>query len=273
VRILTYNVHSCIGTDGRCDPSRIIDVIAACAPDVVCLQELDVGRSKTGGVDQAHLIGRGLGMEMHFHAAVRVMEEQFGDAILTSLPCRLVRAGPLPGLSGMPLGRWGETRGALWAAVEADGATVQVVNTHLGLRPREQMVQMPALVGPEWLGHPDCIDPAILAGDFNAFPGTRAYRYLASLLDDAQCAPAVRQPRATFPGRAPMIRIDHVFSRGPVEVLSAQVVRTQLSRVASDHLPLLVDIRVPAMRGQLAEQDDPRSAKAEAREHPQPVSR
>ena len=272
MRILTYNVHSCIGTDGRCVPERIVDVIAACAPDVVCLQELDVGRMKTGGIDQAHVIGRSLGMEMHFHAAVRVMEEQFGDAILTSLPSQLVRAGPLPGLSGMPLGRWGETRGALWAAIDIGGATVQVFNTHLGLRPREQMVQMPALAGPEWLGHPDCVDPVLLAGDFNAFPGTRAYRYLASFLDDAQMAPAVRQPRATFPGRAPIIRIDHVFSRGSVEIVSAQVIRTRLSRVASDHLPLLVEVRVPAAQTDLSDRDKRRPA-AEPRERPQPAGR
>lgn len=273
MRILTYNVHSCIGTDGRCEPARIVDVIAACAPDVVCLQELDVGRSKTGGIDQAHLIGRGLGMELHFNAAVRVMEEQFGDAILTSLPSRLVRAGPLPGLSGMPLGRWGETRGALWAAIDLGGATVQVVNTHLGLRPREQMVQMPALAGPDWLGHPDCRDPALLVGDFNAFPGTRAYRYLASFLDDAQCAPAVVQPRATFPGRAPIIRIDHVFSRGPVEIVSAHVVRTRLSRVASDHLPLLVELRVPGAQARTAERDRRQASPMRSTERPQPTSR
>ncbi|MGE4220171.1 MAG: endonuclease/exonuclease/phosphatase family protein [Alphaproteobacteria bacterium] len=268
MRILTYNVHSCIGTDGRCSPERIVDVIAACEPDVVCLQELDVGRAKTGGVDQAHLIGRGLGMEMHFHAAVRVMEEQFGDAILTSLPSRLVRAGPLPGLSGMPLGRWGETRGALWADIDTGGAHVQVINTHLGLRPREQMVQMPALAGPDWLGHPDCIDPVLLAGDFNAFPGTRAYRYLASFLDDTQCAPAVRQPRATFPGRAPMIRIDHVFSRGPIEVVSAHVVRTRLSRVASDHLPLLVEVRIPPAQAIVSGRDSHRTSDTDLGERP-----
>ena len=67
-RILTYNVHRCIGMDGHLSPQRIANVIAPCRPDIVCLQELDVGRVRTRGVDQAHAIARELGMHMLFHA-------------------------------------------------------------------------------------------------------------------------------------------------------------------------------------------------------------
>ena len=91
-RILTYNVHRCLGTDGRLSPSRIADVIAAYEPDVVALQELDVGRSRTGGVDQAHAIARAIGMHVHFHASLTVLEEKYGNAILTHRPSELVKA-------------------------------------------------------------------------------------------------------------------------------------------------------------------------------------
>src|ERR671910_2892610 len=93
-RILTYNVHRCMGVDGRLSPARIAEVIASCNPDIVALQELDVGRVRTGGVDQAHAIAEELGMQMHFHPAFQVMEEAFGDAILTTRPSKLVKAGP-----------------------------------------------------------------------------------------------------------------------------------------------------------------------------------
>src|SRR5580693_9261607 len=93
VRILTYNVHRCVGADRRLD---VADVIAAQAPDIVALQELDVGRARTGGVDQAHRLAQRLGMAFHFNAAFQVEEELYGDAILTTLPERLVKAGPLP---------------------------------------------------------------------------------------------------------------------------------------------------------------------------------
>ena len=95
LRIMTYNVHRCVGADGRADPRRIAEVIAACQPDMVALQELDVGRLRTGGIDQAHAIAHLLGMSFHFHPALQVEEELYGDAILSALPMRLVKAGPL----------------------------------------------------------------------------------------------------------------------------------------------------------------------------------
>ena len=129
-RILTYNVHRCLGTDRRLDVGRIADVIAARQPDIVALQEVDVGRARSGGVDQAHAIAERLGMAFRFHAALTVEEERYGSAILTALPERLIKAGPLPGYPRLP---GLEPRGALWVAVDVDGVELQVINTHLGL--------------------------------------------------------------------------------------------------------------------------------------------
>jgi len=241
LRIMTYNVHRCLGTDGRLSPRRIAEVIALLEPDVVALQELDVGRIRTGGVDQAHEIALQLGMSFHFNPALRVMEELYGDAILTALPCSLVRAGPLPGLPGI---RELEPRGALWAAVDVGGVTLQVINTHLGLVARERQAQVEALLGPDWLGHPGCRDPMILIGDFNALPRSRAYQRLARHLTDAQRVRANPRPRPTFPARLPVFRIDHAFLGCGVEVIATAVPRTPLSRVASDHLPLVLDLRI-----------------------------
>jgi endonuclease/exonuclease/phosphatase family metal-dependent hydrolase len=247
-RILTYNVHRCMGVDGRLSPARIAEVIAACNPDIVALQELDVGRVRTGGVDQAHAIAEELGMQMHFHPAFRVMEEAYGDAILTARPSRLVKAGPLPGWGR---GAFVEPRGALWASVAVGGAEVQVINTHLGLRGPERLLQIEALLGPDWFCHPACRDPVILAGDFNAIPRSRVYRRLSSHLRDAQTAPHAPRPRPTYPGRAPLLRVDHVFVSRSIEVLRAETVRTPLARVASDHLPLLIEFRPAAVRSGL----------------------
>lgn len=234
-------MHRCLGTDGRLSPARIAEVIASCEPDIVALQELDVGRLRTGGVDQAYAIAQELGMAFHFHPALRVMEELYGDAILTARPSRLVRTGPLPGLAGV---RHLEPRGALWAAIDVGGVDLQVINTHLGLVARERLAQVDTLLGPEWLGHPDCRDPMILLGDFNVVPRSRTYRRLARRLTDAQCAPRARRPRGTYPVRLPLLRIDHVFVGSAIEVLNVEVPRTPLTRVASDHLPLVVDLRI-----------------------------
>ena len=81
IRVMSYNVHRCVGTDRVLSPERIAQVIAACKPDIVSLQELDVRRARTGGVDQASEIAHMLGMQMHFHPAYQVQDEHFGDAI------------------------------------------------------------------------------------------------------------------------------------------------------------------------------------------------
>ena len=237
LRIMTYNVHRCVGADGRADPRRIADVIAACQPDMVALQELDVGRLRTGGIDQAHAIAHPLGMRVHFHPALQVEEELYGDAILTALPMRLMKAGPLPGSVGF------EPRGALWAAIEANDTEIQIINTHLGLPAYERMAQARALLGKNWLGHPECRDPVILLGDFNARRRSVVYRMFTAKLRDAQLV-LHKRARRTFPARVPMLRIDHIFCSGSVDVLGVEVPRSQLVCTASDHLPLVMDFRI-----------------------------
>jgi endonuclease/exonuclease/phosphatase family metal-dependent hydrolase len=237
---MTYNVHRCLGVDGRLDVGRIAAVIAADAPDIVALQELDVGRARTGGVDQAHEIAQRLGMVSRFNASLSVEDELYGDAILTALPERLIKAGALPGYHPLPQL---EPRGAVWATVEADGAAVQVVNTHLGLLAREQGAQVEALLGRAWLGARGVGEAVILLGDFNATSGSAPYRRITSKLRDAQkLLPGRSLP--TFPSMFPMLRIDHMFVGRRIQVRRMWTSTSPLARTASDHLPLIADFSV-----------------------------
>jgi endonuclease/exonuclease/phosphatase family metal-dependent hydrolase len=236
VRILTYNVHRCVGTDRKLDVARVADVIAAQTPDIVALQELDVGRARTGGVDQAHRLAHLLGMAFHFNAAVQVEEELYGDAILTTLPERLVKAGPIP---AHPRFHRLEPRGALWVAVTVGLAELQVINTHLGLVPREQRRQAVALAGEAWLGAAQ--RPLILVGDMNATPRAVAYRTLASRLTESRRATRRSRRTPTFPSTFPVLAIDHVFVSEGVRVEAVRTPLDPIARLASDHLPLVVD--------------------------------
>ena len=236
VRILTYNVHRCVGTDRRLDVARVAEVIAAQSPDIVALQELDVGRARTGGVDQAHRLAQRLGMAFHFNAAFRVEEELYGDAILTTLPERLVKAGPIP---THPRFSRLEPRGAVWIAVSLAGGELQVINTHLGLVPREQRAQAAALAGDSWLG--GAARPLILVGDMNATARAGAYRIFASRLMESRRAARLSRPAPTFPSTFPVLAIDHVFVSEGVAVEAVRTPLDPLSRLASDHLPLVVD--------------------------------
>jgi endonuclease/exonuclease/phosphatase family metal-dependent hydrolase len=242
-RIMTYNVHRCVGVDGRLDVARVAAVIAQCRPDIVALQELDVGRRRTGAVDQAHAIAHRLGMSFHFHAALRVEEEHYGDAILAASPLTVIKAAPLP---GSPALRALEPRGALWLELEAEGRRLQVLTTHLGLVPHEQRAQAAALVGPDWIGGDRRLDPLIVLGDFNATPHAAVYRTLARTLADARQVCRERRAGPTFPSRFPMLSIDHVFVSPDIEVVSVEAFTAPLARSASDHLPLVVDFRFRA---------------------------
>ncbi len=243
---MTYNVHSCVGADRRCDVARVAAVIAHEKPDIVALQELDVGRSRTGGVDQAHQIAARLGMGFYFHPTVQVAEERYGDALLTALPMTVVRSAPLPTLKRV---RGLEPRGAIWARIDCEGGALNVLNTHLGLVPLEQKGQTACLLGKDWLAHPDCTDPVLMLGDFNATSRYACYGQLTGRLRDAQRALQQQQGRAgraipTFPSRFPVLRIDHVFVSKGIEVLDVRVPDGPQARAASDHLPLVVDIRL-----------------------------
>ena len=240
-RIVTYNVHRCVGNDRQLDVARVADVLARLEPDIVALQELDVGRARTNHVDQATEIAERLEMACRFHPAMRVEEELYGDAILTAYPERLIQTGPLPGHPRLPQL---EPRGALWLEVEIEGVPVQVINTHLGLLPGERLAQAEALLGSEWLRGYHCRGPVILLGDFNAGPSSRAYRLLASRFRDAQGVVRPTRRQATFPTRAPFRCIDHVFVSPGITIRRSLVPRTPLTRLASDHLPLIVEVEL-----------------------------
>ena len=246
LRVMTYNVHSCMGMDGKLDAERIARVIARARPDVVALQELDVGRTRSHGMDQAQQIAQCLGMEFQFHPAVHLEGERYGDAILTHLPHRLVKTGPLPGLAGKP---YIEPRGALWIAVDVHGREIQIINTHLGLNRRERKVQVDTLLSSDWLAHAQCHEPVILCGDFNALPASLVCRRLSGRLKDVQVEARNHRPRSTFSGRVPAMRIDHIFISSGLEVTGIEVPGSELDRLASDHLPLVAEVVLQKSQG------------------------
>ena len=236
LRVVTYNVHRCVGRDGVLAPDRIATAIGQLNPDIVALQELDVNRPRTGHADQASLIANALGMSWFFYPAFELKDEHFGNAILSRLPMNLVRAAHLPRLAGRVVR---ERRAALWVTLDWCGQTMQFVTTHLGLLGRERVLQVDALLSEEWLAHPNCRPPYILAGDLNALPGTRAYRRLRRTLRDP--FPWGGWPPGTFPSSYPLLRIDHVLLSSGWTVHRMEVPRNRLTRLASDHLPLLVE--------------------------------
>jgi endonuclease/exonuclease/phosphatase family metal-dependent hydrolase len=239
-RVATYNVHGCRGMDRCRSEKRIADVIAALGVDVIGLQELDLNRQRSAGVDQAGVIASELGWQRFFHPALTEGDEHFGNAILSRLPMRLRQAQELPSVMTRVCP---ETRAAIWVEIETASGPVQVINTHLGLGRRERSMQAELLAGPEWLGRIGPGEPLILMGDFNSLPNSPPFRLLARQLRDIRTLVSPSPRLRTFPTRYPLLAVDHLFVNDRLTVDSVTVVRNAETRIASDHFPLVAGLR------------------------------
>lgn len=244
VRLMTYNVHGCGGVDGRVSPRRVARVIAAQTPDLIALQEIDLGRRRSRTEDQAEIIARQLGLHVVFCPTITRGQEHYGHALLSRWPIEIVKRALLP---HNPTGWWKEPRSALWARVLVNDTRINLVTTHLGLGPHERWLQMQMLLSKDWLGGLSDDELILLCGDFNLTPGSRPYRLAATRLRDVQAVCAGHRPVSTFTSMRPFLRLDHIFTSSRFAVERVFVPRNELTRVASDHLPLIADlVFVPA---------------------------
>lgn len=237
LRVVTYNVHGCVGQDGVVSESRVAEVLAEIDADVAVLQELDVGRPRSQRGHQPERIASALSMHFLFCAAVEQDEERYGHAIISRWPLKLVRSAPLPQV------RWphhAEPRSALWAEIAVASLHVQIMGTHLSLWPLDRLVQASALLGRDWMGSADWRGPRVLCGDLNVGGASWTYHRLRQSMRDAQSV--LPRARSTYPAKRPMFRLDHVFASEELRVEKAGVVATTLAKVASDHLPLVADL-------------------------------
>lgn len=239
LRVATYNVHGCVGTDRQRSEPRIAAVIAELEVDVIGLQELDLNRPRSARVDQAEIIAAELGWHRHFHAAVRSADGDYGHAILSRYPLSVRRTACLPGVAPFFCR---ETRAAIGMDVATDFGRVRVINTHLGLGRRERLLQAKFLTSVEWLEADADGAPVILLGDFNSLPGSRAHQTLTRHLRDVRRLIRPAPPCRTFPTAFPALAVDHIFVSADLQPLSLKVHRTSLSRVASDHFPLIAEL-------------------------------
>ena len=229
LRVMTYNIRHGLGADGRVDIGRIADVIASYEPHVVGLQEVDVNKPRSGLVNQADELAQRLGMTASFHACIVDEDERYGIATLSRLPIVETRHVELP---VQPKLRRSEPRCALVTrlAWPDETATLDVVNTHLSTLFRERGPQTEQLACSLGDSH------TIIFGDFNCTPWSPAYKTLCCGFHSA-----TRFAR-TWPAPLPIAPIDHILVRGLV-VERAGTWTAKPARVASDHLPLVAELR------------------------------
>ena len=239
LRVATYNVHGCVGIDCQRSEARIAEVIAQLSVDIIGLQELDLSRTRSAGVDQTGMIAERLGWHSHFHPAMRRGDEHYGHAILSRYPLTFRRAAELPGTAPFFCR---ENRAAVGMDVETNLGTVHVINTHLGLGWRERLLQAQVLTKSDWHAAIAGDAPLILLGDLNSLPGSGPYRALTRYLRDIRELVPRTRPVRTFPTWFPALAVDHIFVNAALQPLSLTVHRSAVARIASDHFPLVAEL-------------------------------
>lgn len=238
--IVSYNVHKCIGgIDRRYDPGRTAAVIAHHAPDLVLLQEVAQNGARFRGERQVDLLATALGLpHVTYFVNVRFGPQrgEYGNAILSRYPITSTENVDLT-IGGK------KARSVLHACLrlalpDNHSRTLHVFNLHLGLSGPERREQLRRFLACKPFAGLDHRTPVLVAGDFNDVWGR-----LGKLLVPAGFRGPAR-PLRTFPAYAPLRALDSFHVRGEVEVLELQRSRLQLAKAASDHLPLVAQLRV-----------------------------
>jgi endonuclease/exonuclease/phosphatase family metal-dependent hydrolase len=232
LRIATYNIHRCRGLDGRTRPERIIGVLKSVDADVIALQEV-VGSGPHGG-GQAEEIGAALGMGWIMSSARLLRGHQFGNMVLSRFP---ITGHVEHDLSWKTC----ESRRLLRVDVGVNSATLHVYNVHLGtalLERRHQAERLASIVTDKHIP-----GPKIVLGDFNEWMKGLVTSTLSARLNSVDLRNFLRR-RRTYPGVFPLLHLDHIYYAGHLEIVGIELPRTRLSLVASDHLPLVADVKV-----------------------------
>ncbi len=232
LRVASYNVHKCVGTDRRFDPARVAHVVGELGADLVALQEVDRRFGRRTGLLNVEVLERATGL-----MPLRVSDLPdglgwHGNAVLVRPGTKArIRRIALPGA---------EPRGAVVAELSMGcGRQLRVVAAHLGLLRRCRTRQGAAILDAIANGEPM---PTLLLGDLNEWrPGPRsALRSLEPLFGP------LSEGVPSFPARLPLLALDRIIGCPRARILSVTAHDTPLARLASDHLPLKAVVRLEA---------------------------
>jgi endonuclease/exonuclease/phosphatase family metal-dependent hydrolase len=219
VVVATYNVHDCIGRDGRYDPERVLTILRELNADLIAIQELQWEPEVAMDVLQY------FASRLHYRAipgaTLLRRNGHYGNAILSRLPVKHIRRVDL----SLP---HREPRGALDLLIETSRGPLRAIGTHLGLLPGERRKQMSRLL--ELLATES--DPALLFGDLNEwFLWGRPLRWLRAHFGHVP-------DLATYPAFYPLFALDRIWIKPRFLLAEIAVHSTPLARETSDHLPL-----------------------------------
>ena len=224
LNVVSYNVHECVGIDGRRDPERIARLIQELDPDIVGLQEVDF--SPLGGrkSHQLNYLAAATGLHPIAGPTIQRADAEFGNALLTRAEINTLELHDVSFPGRQP-------RGVIDAVIACEKKTVRVLVTHLGLHARERKHQVELLLKILGRDH-ERRDCTILLGDINEWrPQGFAIRRLNARLGRGISA-------RTFPSFYPVFALDRIWVSPRAPLIKKTIPHHRLARIASDHLPI-----------------------------------
>jgi endonuclease/exonuclease/phosphatase family metal-dependent hydrolase len=234
-KIVSYNVHRCVGTDRRRDPERIAQLLQDLNADVIGLQEVDFNPPGESKLHQLDVLAATTGMTAIAGLTIRRAGAEYGNALLTR--------GTVAGvdLHDLSVSRR-EPRGLIDARVLCAGRKIRVLVTHLGLRINERRRQTQVLLNIlQQESEPS--DVTVVLGDINEWrPRGFAPYVLDKMLGRSP------SPR-TFPSVLPVFSLDRIWVAPRAALLNMETPNRSAAQVASDHRPLIatLDLSHPAV--------------------------
>ena len=226
ITLVSYNVHECVGTDGRRDPERIARMIQELNPDIVGLQEVHYSPGEERFCQLTYL-AKATGMNGVAGPTVRRANVEFGNALLTRPEINMLQLHDVSFRGCQP-------RGVIDAVIACEDKRLRILVTHLGLHARERKHQVQKLLN--ILGEEQPADCTVLLGDMNEW---RPQGFTVRTLD-AQLGRGISS--RTFPSFYPVFALDRMWVT-PRKVLVEKIIpHNPLARIASDHLPIRVTI-------------------------------
>ncbi|MGF1628634.1 MAG: endonuclease/exonuclease/phosphatase family protein [Kiloniellaceae bacterium] len=230
LRVMTWNVHACVGTDRRHDVDRVGRAVRDLAPDIAAFQEVDSRRPAAGAGKVYDLLRAEVGDHGHDAWAISGADGHYGQILASRFPLeeKQVHDISTPGR---------EPRKAMSARIRLPTTCLRVVATHLGLNRHERRRQLVAL---QEIVAADLSTPVLLLGDFNEwFWPQRRQRDVFALF-------GAWTREASFPARFPLFALDRICCR-PGALLARSWAAYE-ARAASDHLPIVAELALPALR-------------------------
>lgn len=232
IKILSFNIFHGATTQNNYDLDVIANVIKEADPDFVALQEVDFNTARNAKHDLAADLGNKTKMVSLFGRSMYFNGGEYGLGILSKSSFSQTRVVNLPGTPGR------EPRTALEIiAVLPSGDTIAFVCTHFDHQIENDRTAQAKKINDEFTvtGY-----PAILAGDFNAAPGSPSINILEDLwLSTYESS----NPEPTFPSSAPSVKIDYVmlYPKEKWQTIKSEVISDS---IASDHCAYLVTVEL-----------------------------